>query len=1816
MTEILKQTVNSDEKSTAKLNSLLDILRSGDADSLASLESQLEKEAVTKNVLIKYLSLLRSFNEPTYDFIRQEFPSDSKPSISFVELTRNFQIESVPRSTTHFRVREEFRIKYLKEWHEWLADSEQRKSRKPFFDSLVEHIKEKDCFSEVDLLDLLILFDASKAFQKFTDLYDTADAAFDLASCHEILRTLESKVEIQSADLQKICKEKRQYLNARSYFASEYYQTVYYYPRVQLVESFNKLLKINLLNEKTQNIERDEKWIFHLYATGGMGKTMFARWLIARHLVPEPQRIPVARLDFDFLHLPSIQRFPWLLMLPIAEQLEGQIENLVFKDFLKKYGKYLSFLRPSEITQGDNTRAAKEAELNSITQIQIDSIFSLQFDTLGESNFDKPFVVILDTLEEMILHNKAALLTVLRQLKKIHDYYPSMRLLLSGRYNLLEKSPEFKQEFGDAVITHELQLFTDEEAARYLTENRNLNDEEVVMAIIKKCAGAQKVSGLKKGSNPFAISLFADLYEQDDVRTPEDILSCPSVELAYLIRRVILRITEIEVRWLLRYAVVPRNFTYDFFEKVVAPHIEQQLKIDENTSHGETPVDRPNNYLKDKKETSQKAWSKPEKNKSINLPETWNNLRKYASSHGFVSFEIGSENAPRLHPDVIIPMRLLLEDQEIFEPLHRDAAKYFEEKAKNPAEWEQNIREAIYHRFHYEKSGAIDFWRKQLESKQAQSSPLVRLALAEELTNTDFTDEQGFALLKSNGEPLVAEEYLYEAHLRAVEAAAASIVLFDDVKVINLRVTIQKHLDDIRRLHEKGVRPLASYRIPFDMMDFHRLSKSIENYGWSIDQVISLLRETLNTTLSDQMRLSFEIYLADILARNNKAHALEHYQKALNFHQSIKLPQVSEHAIRLRIGLWHYNQNDFEESLEIFLEALADTHGNENLAIRRQIVHHLADIYLKLGQYDEAVNLIKKIIHESGDHIFFNDLVFLSQVQAHVLYEPLTALKNIEPYLNNLKATNNAALAKFYGDVRGILMQIDESLTQYESANQIWSRDSFFTGVERVRIGRIRLNLLSIGNFHEAALLIDVWQRRSVEVDSDIAFQIRLLGVLLDHRLGERMAAQEKWQAVRSDKKLDLSARSKIRVLAAGLALGFGDKALADEFLTELRKIKTASARLTLLDIFQFGESKSFNADSEFFQELDKLLFVESREQEFIPHSILRADVFRWCGEIEKATKILNRVGAKALQIGNSYAYREILLAKDRCDANAPVKDDLLDSTFLTDFAEYPILCAAGCIEQAARVLKQRKILDCRELLLLAQERLPQTGATITELEAKLNELFAEAAMYEDNLDAAIVSFNLALAVYEKLGNRIAAARLREILPTVKQPVFSNEKFFSIRIQSTNTELRSELFYEDNLVAELNEKSEDNPLIRTIQAEPLDESSFYRLSKEFLGNTSYVSKRFREILFGQKIFNMAEQQDFQFVDINLDSFSPAAAKIPWEIIFLSKTVPRQTIRHFYRSAAHTAGNLEKIKWLQIVLKRIYDQNIFVDGIFGTETQKTFSNFKKFHGFPANIRAEDLQARLIDTIKKKKPIAPNVLAILPHREQQIRSRLFQYQRADEILSLYEINGSNVKTLWANDIHNLKMMTAEFQPDIIHLQSSFSLMPSTGQITLDFGAGDYGYAPRSDHEYESFAYQNHSDPVQLSPVFFNDALTLLPETKMRPLIVLDAVRPSGKTQTVHQLFYRNIFAAELFQLGNAAGIIAMGLAGNFQSQYAVARTLIENLLALESFGVCINKAGKVFSDDDFTDKICAQGSALFTNDPSLTIMKAESSPVSSF
>ena len=1807
-----------------ELENILTLLRSGEIASLDDLQSRLRSPA--EKTLLKRASLLRAFDENIFNRLLRALPKNEREGVTFEEFTRNPELERVPRTEQVYCIRENVRQNHLQEWSRELSAKPPKTALK-FLENLTSYYAKDETRYELDLLGVLILSDTERAREKFLELFGQADKNFDLARCHDILKTLEDRLALLNSEsaganeLRALCIEKRQYLKARSLFSSEYYQTVFFHERAAVKREFDDLLK--------NPSRRSAKWIFHLYAPGGTGKTMFIRWLIARHFVPEPRKVPVARLDFDFLHLPIIESHPWLLILAIAEQLNQQIEGTPFNEHLKDYWHFLSLLRPPSETPGDDRRENNEKLIRNIKPAEAETIINRIIDALKEvyarkdasRNGGKPFVVVFDTLERMVLYYKPSLIAALRFLEKIHDHYRQMRLLLSGRYNLQDRlKKEFDARYKKHAIVHKLKLFSLNEAHRYLREKRNLHDKKVNQAIVKKCEEFRNDDAAKsgravraRGCNPFKLSLIADFYQQEIVKTPEEILSLERTDVEYLINRIITHIKEPTVQWLLRYAVVPRPgyFTFDIFEKVLAPRLEEELM-----NNG--VLDDPNrNFPKGaEKYEAKENWQplKPEDRHLLDRQTVWNNLRNYASSQSWISFDAGEDGAPQLHSDVIVPMRHLLQSQEkIFDQLHADCAAYFEKKAaseKDAKIWAQNICEVIYHHFQKDGAKAASLWRELLDSDKSQRNPGVRRMIAREITGGDYVNEETkMPLCRADKEYLVKPEDLCEAHLRAIEAAIASLAALRADQQADVWAHVHEHFTDLQRLAANNMRAGEEFKPPFTEQVLRLLTREMRRPTPNKQKLISLLLQAVETTASRQMLLSFEILLGDICLALNDEAAIGHYENALKIRESVRSDEVRTAEIRLKIASWHRKRGDFMIAERVYRNLLPVAEKENNLPVLKDALRNLAEINEEQGQYDECVGMLERIYRENTGTVekaSIQDEIFLSRVEARNLFQPLPALARLEEIIKTEPHYfDYAAINDLHGEILGKLMMFQRSRSELERSIELWTIASDPIKADRARKLRIELEIFGIGDYKKVASLFNTWKRTGTKTDLELTSHIQLLRVLFEYRCDNHQKARADWQKLLKEERSRNAPRNLIRVLAMGLALNFGDESTIGSLIAELQKIEPVSARLPLLEAFKYAEIPVAPAAADR-RAIVGLIELKSRGRDIIPHALIRADLLGWCGETALAEKLLDEAANEALGQKNSLAFREILLAKDRLKAPLSARDDLFRSDFTEYFALYPNLCAAGCIEQAARFWRQENFAGCHESLVKAEEFLKKTDDAANQWKAKLDELFGDLARHEHDTSAARNRYNSALSIYKRLGNEPAADRLRLLLPQIKQREMSREQIYSVRMEATAKTLSVEYFSGEERKDRQKFASNDY-FLPTVTAETGDDTSVYIFSKSYLSDPPGIEAEIGKLLFSEHIAARLAKpgKDKSLPDFRLEALTPSLAKMPWELAGFEKQNAALLFRNFYRSMSKAIGNIEQVRWLQIALRELLGINVQSDGVFGPQTQAGLKMLLSKLKLPEDVQTFELNTKIGEMLVEGKPKRrTKALLIVPRREHRIQSQRGMEFSGPSIDWWYEDCYFTVETLYASRLETLQKLMKSFQPDVVHIQSSFRLMQTFGQIYLDFsGEPDFASENIRPFSFEDDVY------IQPSAAFLNDGLALLPETKVRPLVILDAICPPGSTEIIRQLLYRNAFAAELFQSGNASAVIAMGLCDSPKLQGEITPLLIPALSNTETFGSIVRSIRKLSTTESLEEKIPTLGVALYTNEPSLTVLSNE-------
>ncbi|GLX92793.1 hypothetical protein [Herbidospora sp. NBRC 101105] len=532
---------------------------------------------------------------------------------------------------------------------------------------------------DLERLRLLVLADPDRAIAFFWILFERADARFDLVACQDLLDVLaaDDLIGISShvADSRSAYQAR---LTARTTWATEYRQTGRYLRRPDLEAPLT-----------------GDARVIHLHAAGGMGKTMLLRWFIARHCLAQWPHVPCARVDLDDVDPVNAVRHPWLVLLEIAAQLSPQVRGEPFADLLRDHGRYRRVLSRTAVP---DTALLSEAAAGA----HGDDVTSRFFATRLPDH-----VIVFDTLEELVLRPAADPRPFVETLARL-----SGRLVLSGRYDLRDRLPGFADAFPGAVGL-EVPPFSDDLATAYLTGRRGITRPDLVEAMVRRADGL-----------PFALAMYGDLAEANPALSAREVDEAREPALLYCLERILERIPDDRLRWLLRYAVVPRQFDAEFVAEVLWPHLAAGLR-------DERLLDDP------------AADERPDRRTKIFLPgppppevsALWDELVGYAGATSWV--QATGDGRLVLHENLRGPVRDLLRAQPVFTVLHEAAQAHYLARGR-PAE-------AAYHAFQARGKAALRTWRGLVEEAWRSGRADLAGELADDLLIYATDDEVRYA---------------------------------------------------------------------------------------------------------------------------------------------------------------------------------------------------------------------------------------------------------------------------------------------------------------------------------------------------------------------------------------------------------------------------------------------------------------------------------------------------------------------------------------------------------------------------------------------------------------------------------------------------------------------------------------------------------------------------------------------------------------------------------------------------------------------------------------------------------------------------------------------------------------------------------------------------------------------------------------------------------------------------------------------------------------------------------------------------------------
>ena len=587
----------------------------------------------------------------------------------------------------------------------------------------------------------LLLPSSEEALSLFRERFSAADQRRDFATCQDLVEALgdPDRLPFLGPEISELGLERAGYVRARDNWSADYARSAQFLQPAGLVDDAEQLLS-------------GERRVWQLYAPGGAGKTMQLRWLVARHCVPAPRDVPCARIDFDVVNPHTVGRHPWLLLLELADQFGRRLPGRPFESLTSSYGVYRVLLdrMPSE--------AGREAAgtLDSLDSNAIETDLLAAFaDRLNLAVADRPAVLVVDTLEELLLHGHTEAERLLRLLADLLKACPSLRLVLAGRYDLRTRVPQALRAFPRKQLKHiMIRPFSRAQARTYLTDVRGIGDTQLVRVAVRKARGL-----------PFTLALLADVIEQDPGITAAELAAHDEPHVRYLIDRVVQRIDDPAVRWLLRYGVIPRRLRKEDVFTVMRPWLAKGITAGSDAD--DPRLD--DHHLRGSDKIFPIAPAEPTDEE---LERSWQRLLDYAAKSSWVSRHPGDDSTVVFHTDVLAPMRLLISGHRVFGELHEAFVAHFDSLAEaHPEHWVTYTKEALYHRFQWGDPQAEEILIEVFLKAGELGSPECVREIAEEVLGAEYLDE-GQPRLRVNGEPLISRTAIVRSHLSLAGAVA------------------------------------------------------------------------------------------------------------------------------------------------------------------------------------------------------------------------------------------------------------------------------------------------------------------------------------------------------------------------------------------------------------------------------------------------------------------------------------------------------------------------------------------------------------------------------------------------------------------------------------------------------------------------------------------------------------------------------------------------------------------------------------------------------------------------------------------------------------------------------------------------------------------------------------------------------------------------------------------------------------------------------------------------------------------------------------
>jgi hypothetical protein len=168
-----------------------------------------------------------------------------------------------------------------------------------------------------------------------------------------------------------------------------------------------------------------------------------------------------------------------------------------------------------------------------------------------------------------------------------------------------------------------------------------------------------------------------------------------------------------------------------------------------------------------------------------------------------------------------------------------------------------------------------------------------------------------------------------------------------------------------------------------------------------------------------------------------------------------------------------------------------------------------------------------------------------------------------------------------------------------------------------------------------------------------------------------------------------------------------------------------------------------------------------------------------------------------------------------------------------------------------------------------------------------------------------------------------------------------------------------------------------------------------------------------------------------------------------------------------------------------------------------------------------------------------PLGQGVHLVRPEVDE--RELTFEAQSGGQLEEIYTRGGVRPSVSFNPDPVHLESELTHNAPAVIHIVAA--IRESTGGMSLDFESSETRASVYADQETSKQAPRRSPSELHFTTTRLDRVLMKL---RQPPFVILDVARPKNMVEALRMLLLRNVFAAQLFEMGHVRGLLACGLA----------------------------------------------------------------------